>query len=69
MTLIEQVLNLPNKEKWMALEALWDSLSSDPDGIESPKWHGEVLEETKKRYDSGEEKSVDWDEAKRRILS
>ncbi len=35
------------------MEALWDSLLEDESEIESPKWHGELLEERKKQMESG----------------
>jgi hypothetical protein len=52
------------EEKLQVLEAVWADLSREPDHVESPGWHKDVLEETKKRVDSGEALFSDWQEAK-----
>ena len=46
------------------MEALWQSLSADPAGIESPPWHEEELAERERKVESGETKFVDWEKAK-----
>jgi hypothetical protein len=66
------VIELPLKkmsraEKLMALEALWKDLSQNEADVESPDWHREELELTEKRVRAGQEKSVDWETAKRQI--
>ena len=49
------------------MEALWDDLTCKPDEFESLPWHKEVLEECRRRADSGEEKFSDWEAAKEDI--
>ena len=51
----------------MAMEALWVDLSREPDRIESPSWHKDVLEETERRVGSGEATFSDWEKAKSSI--
>jgi Putative addiction module component len=40
------------EEKFRAMEALWEDLSREPDRIESPNWHQDVLKETESRVES-----------------
>ena len=54
-------------EKLQLMEILWDDLTRKPHELESPAWHKEVLEECRRRADSGEEKFSDWEEAKEDI--
>jgi putative addiction module component (TIGR02574 family) len=54
-------------EKLQLMEALWDSLARTPGQIESPEWHGDVLEECRKRAESGEGQFSDWETAKEEI--
>jgi hypothetical protein len=37
------------EEKLQAMEALWEDLSREPDRIESPSWHQDLLKETESR--------------------
>lgn len=41
-------------ERLAALEALWDSLMVDGTEIASPDWHRDVLDERKRRIESGQ---------------
>jgi hypothetical protein len=61
--------NLPLHEmslekKLQAMEALWEELSREPDRIESPSWHQDLLKETERRVESGEATFFDWEKAK-----
>ena len=49
------------------MEVIWDDLCQSSDKFKSPAWHREVLEETKKRVDSGQEEMMDWEEGKERL--
>ena len=52
------------EEKLQAMEALWEDLSREPNHIESPSWHEDVLKETERRAESGEATFSDWEKAK-----
>jgi hypothetical protein len=52
------------EEKLQAMEALWEDLSREPDRIESPSWHQDLLKETESRVESGEATFSDWEKAK-----
>ena len=56
------------EEKLQTMEALWENLSADPTGVESPAWHEEVLRERERKIASGEAKFIDWEKAKADIL-
>ena len=58
-------LNLPRAEKLRLMEALWEDLSSDSDSVQSPVWHEEALRNTEARFNAGDERAIDWNEAKR----
>jgi hypothetical protein len=51
-------------EKLQLMEALWADLSRNPDALESPEWHREVLDERERRISEGETRFSDWQEAK-----
>ena len=52
------------EEKLQTMEALWESLSVNPDAVESPAWHEEELRERERKIASGEAKFINWQEAK-----
>jgi hypothetical protein len=41
-----------------------DEITIHDSEFESPAWHKAALAETKSRYESGQEKLIDWEEAK-----
>ena len=47
------------------MEAIWSDLSGDDAQLESPDWHEKALKETQSRLSQGEEKSMDWEDAKK----
>ena len=69
MTVKDQVLQLPKKEKLMLMEALWEDLSRDGEDFESPAWHGEVLREREKALQSGEDRFLTVEEARAEVKS
>jgi hypothetical protein len=60
---------MTREEKLQAMEALWDDLSRDPETLESPAWHEEVLRERDEQVAAGEAEFVDWEQAKADIRS
>ena len=51
-------------EKLQAMELLWEDICRNIPDLSSPAWHGDILAEREKRVKEGEEKFVDWKEAK-----
>ena len=52
-------------DKLRLMEELWTDLSCKD--VTSPDWHGDVLAERDRLIESGEEKFVDWETAKRQL--
>lgn len=63
--MLEQIKVLPRSEKFRLMEALWSDLSIVEEELDSPEWHENALRETVARVATGEERQIDWDEAKR----
>jgi hypothetical protein len=55
------------QEKLAAMESLWEDLARSPEGIESPAWHKDVLDERRQRLAEGKSRFVDWETAKAEI--
>ena len=62
-----EIQKMPLNEKLRVMEVIWDDLCRSSNRFESPEWHREVLHETKKRVESGQEEMMDWGEAKERL--
>jgi len=48
-----EIKKMSTIERLQAMEALWDSLLDDEAEIESPQWHRDVLEERKRKIQTG----------------
>lgn len=55
------------EEKLETMETIWESLSANPEAIESPAWHEEELRVREAGVASGQAKFVDWEKAKEEI--
>ena len=67
MTMTLNLTQMTKAEKIGAMESLWADLCENEGGIDSPAWHGEVLQTRKQRVKAGTEKILDWQEAKAAI--
>jgi hypothetical protein len=67
MTVDLRQMSLPDKLRLM--EELWRDLSQNESNVPSPEWHGTILEDRERKLASGEDKLVDWDDAKRQLRS
>jgi putative addiction module component (TIGR02574 family) len=63
----KEVLRLSKAERLQVMESLWTSLSKKQRDIESPAWHGEVLEARKVKVDSGKAKFLSVAQLKKRL--
>jgi hypothetical protein len=59
-----EIQQMPRLEKLKLMETLWTDLSRDEGEVESPAWHADALRETSERVARGEEKVLDWEQAK-----
>ena len=64
---MENVLNMPRREKLQMMEMLWEDLSRKAAEQEAPDWHRQALRETEKRVQSGRETVMDWTDAKQQL--
>ena len=58
MLLTEKLKEMSKKEKLVLMEQIWDSLLQEDDGINSPQWHKEILEERMAKMKKGEAKFI-----------
>lgn len=64
MTVTLPLNEMTVSEKLQLMEALWADLSRDPDTLESPEWHREILDERERRIAAGEARFSEWEQAK-----
>ena len=64
---VAEIRKMPRLEKLRLMEALWTELSRDDAEVESPAWHEDALRETSERLARGEEKVLDWEQAKEEL--
>jgi hypothetical protein len=67
MIALEQIHQLPLREKLLVMEAIWDDISREEQNLEVPQWHKEVLDERERLLAKGKAQFVDWEDAKRQI--
>lgn len=48
-----EIKKMSRIERLQAMEALWDALIDEESEIESPEWHGDILEERKRKIEEG----------------
>lgn len=59
-----EIMKLSRIERLQVMETLWDSLLDDDLEMETPEWHGNILEERKKMIESGSAEFISLDELK-----
>lgn len=59
-----QIKKMSTIERLQAMEELWDALCHEEQEIKSPAWHEKILEERKKKIESGEAEYISIDELK-----
>jgi putative addiction module component (TIGR02574 family) len=62
-----EIRKMPLSEKLELLEAVWAELAADPDTIDVPQWHKDILDERQRAVDQGSMQSIDWEVAKEQI--
>jgi putative addiction module component (TIGR02574 family) len=63
------IRQMPLSEKLALLETLWAEISSEPEQIEIPQWHKDILDERLQAAERGEVEVLDWEVAKAQIRS
>ena len=67
MTAIEQIHQLPIQEKLLIMEAIWEDISREEDGLEVPQWHKDILDERERLIAQSKARFIDWEDAKKQI--
>lgn len=67
-TLVQELSELNKNEKMLLVEALWDSIASNPDQVEVPEHHKTILEERLKTLDQDKRNGSSWDEVRQKYL-
>lgn len=62
-----EIEKMDTAERLRTMEALWDALCREPTEPESPEWHKGVLEERRRKIESGEAQFISLEEARRRL--
>ena len=62
-----EIRHLQLPEKLALLEAVRAELASDPDTVEVPQWHKDILDERQRLLDRGTSQALDWELAKEQI--
>jgi hypothetical protein len=64
---IAEIRKMTTPERLMAMEALWDVLCHEESPPESPAWHGGVLQERRRKIESGEGRFLSMEEVEQRL--
>lgn len=67
-TLIKELSRLNKNEKIILVEALWDSIASDPEQVGFPDHHKSILEERLQTLDEDIANGKSWDEIREKYL-
>lgn len=67
-TLINKLSQLNKNEKLLLVEALWDSIVSDPDEVEVPDHHKSILEKRLATFEEDKKNGVSWKEIRQKYL-
>lgn len=67
MIALEEIHQLPFREKLRVMEATWDDICREEQYLEVSAWHKEVLDERERLLADGKAQFLEWDEAKRQI--
>jgi putative addiction module component (TIGR02574 family) len=61
------IRQMPLPEKLALFETLWAELSSEPEQVEIPQWHKDILDARLEAADRGAVEIIDWEVAKNQI--
>ena len=67
MSIVEQIQQMPLREKLFALEAIWDDISRSEVALEMPQWHQTLLDQREQLIAEGKAHFLGWETAKEQI--
>ena len=59
--LLDELSQLNKSEKLILVEALWDSIASDPSEVEVPEHHKAIIEERLKTFEQDKQSVSSWE--------
>jgi len=66
--LLDELSQLKKSEKLILVEALWDSIASDPNDVEVPEHHKAIIEERLKTLEHDQQSGSSWEEVRQKYL-
>ena len=66
--LIDELSQLKKSEKLILVEALWDSIASDPSEVEVPEHHKAIIEGRLKTLEQDKETGYSWEKVRQKYL-
>lgn len=67
-TLINELSQLSKNEKLLLVEALWDSIATDPEEVAVPDHHKTILEKRLQTLEEDKKNGSSWKEVRRKYL-
>ena len=67
VTALEQIHQMPLREKLLVMEAIWNDICREEQNLEVPQWHKDILDERERMVADGKAQFIDWEEAKKQI--
>jgi len=66
--LINELSQLKKSGKLSLIEALWDSIASDPSDVEVPEHHKAIIEERLKTLEEDKKTGSSWEKIRQKYL-
>lgn len=66
--LIDELSQLKKSEKMILVEALWDSIASDPSEVEVPEHHKAIIEERLKTLENDKKSGSSWEKIRQKYI-
>jgi len=67
-TLINELSQLNKNEKLLLVEALWDSIASDPEEVDVPGHHKSILKQRLQTLEEDKKSGSSWKEVREKYL-
>lgn len=67
-TLINELSQLNKNERLLLVEALWDSIASDPEGVDVPDHHKSILEKRLQTLEQDKADGSSWKKVRQKYL-
>jgi len=64
---ITDIKKMPFVERVHLMEQIWDTLRDEPEHMDSPSWHEDILKRRKEAYNDGKVKSYTIEEIKQKL--